>query len=48
MQFRVDHDYLVEQTDLEEDLFTEVEPVRDSFIESFTLVTVECKCSVAV
>ena len=43
--FRVSHDYLVEQTELEEDLFTEIEPVRDSFVESFTLVTVECKCS---
>ena len=42
--FRVSHDYLVEQ----EDLFTEIEPVRDSSIESFTLVTVECKCSVTV
>ena len=41
--FRVSHDYLVEQTELEEDLFTEIEPVRDSFIESFTRVTVECK-----
>ena len=43
--FRVSHDYLVEQTELEEDLFTEIEPVRDSFVKSFTLVTVECKCS---
>ena len=43
--FRVSHDYLVEQTELEEDLFTEIEPVRDAFLESFTLVTVECKCS---
>ena len=43
--FRVSHDYLLEQTELEEDLFTEIEPVRDSFVESFTLVTVECKCS---
>ena len=43
--FRVSHDYLLEQTELEEDLFTEIEPVRDSFVESFTLVTVECKSS---
>ena len=43
--FRVSHDYLVEQTEQEEDLFTEIEPVSDSFLESFTLVTVECKCS---
>ena len=43
--FRVSHDYLVEQTEQDEDLFTEIEPVRDSFLESFTLVTVECKCS---
>ena len=40
--FRVSHDYLVEQKEVEEDLFTEIEPVRDSSIESFTLVTVEC------
>ena len=46
--FRVSHDYLVEQKEVEEDLFTEIEPVRDSSIESFTLVTVECKCSVTV
>ena len=46
--FRVSHDYLVEQKEVEEDLFTEIEPVRDSSIESFTLVTVECKCSVVV
>jgi len=38
---RVSHDHLVEQTVLEENLFTEIEPVRDSFIESLTLVTVE-------
>ena len=43
--FRVSHDYLVEQKEVEEDLFTRIEPVRDSSIESFTLVTVECKCS---
>ena len=43
--FRVSHDYLVEQTEQEEDLFTEIEPVSDSFLESFTPVTVECKCS---
>ena len=41
--FRVSHDYLVEQKELEEDLFTEVEPVRESSIESCTLVTVQCK-----
>ena len=40
---RVDHDYLVEQTELEEDLFAEIEAVEDSSLESSTLVTVECK-----
>ena len=40
---RVNHDYLVEQTELEEDLFAEIEAVEDSSLESSTLVTVECK-----
>ena len=40
---RVDHDYLVEQTELEKDLFAEIEAVEDSSLESSTLVTVECK-----
>ena len=43
MSHRVDHDYLVEQTELEEDLFAEIEAVEDSSLESSTLVTVECK-----
>ena len=42
---RVNHDYLVEQTELEEDLFAEIEAVEDSSLESSTLVTVECKGS---
>ena len=40
---RVNHDYLVEQTELEEDLFAEIEAVEDASLESSTLVTVECK-----
>ena len=43
MSHRVNHDYLVEQTELEEDLFAEIEAVEDSSLESSTLVTVECK-----
>ena len=43
MSNRVNHDYLLEQTELEEDLFAEIEAVEDSSLESSTLVTVECK-----